>query len=191
VWLSLFFTTRKPEKTNRITDGNIPSVIITDGHNSVSNSVGIYQRPISIGETVGIYRGKYSIGIYRPFRRWGIQFVWKYATAWWRQMILPMKLPRNSNWDSRTVTWHCYRRNHRWNHRQNVSVGDSIRKNHYIPTHLPTLSSSVSPSSSFPSHLSPPKLQPTSLPSQLSTILNTSTQVNFLYLVRGHNIRFL
>jgi len=145
------------------------SVIITDGHNSVSKSVDIY----------------------RPFRRRGIQFVWKYATAWWSQAILPTELPRDSNWDSRTVTWHFHRRKHRWNHRRNESVGDSIGKNHYIPTHLPTLSSSVSPSSSFPSHLSPPKLQPTSLPSQLSTILNTSTQVNFLYLVRGHNIRFL
>ena len=141
------------------------SVIITDEHNSVSKSVGIYRR--------------------------GIQFVWKYATTWWRQTILPTELSRDSNWDSRIVTWHFHRRKHQWNHRRNKSVSDSIEKNHYIPTHLPTLSFSVSPSSSFPSHLSPPKLQPTSLPSQLSTILNTSTQVNFLYLVRGHNIRFL
>jgi len=164
------FTTRKPEKTNEITDGTIPSVIITYGHNSISKSVGIYRRTI-------------FVGIYRLFRRRGIQFVWKYATAWWRQTILPTEWLRDSNWDSRTVTRHF--------HRQNESIGDSIGKNHYIPTHLPTLSSSVSPSSSFPSHLSPLKLQPTSLPSQLSTILNTSTQVNFLYLVRGHNIRFL
>jgi len=142
-----------------------PSVIITDEHNSISKSVGIY----------------------RPFRRLGMQFVWKYATTWWRQTILLTELPRDSNWDSRTMMWHY----HRWNHRRIHSVGDSIRKKHYIPTHLPTLSFSVSPSSSFPSHLSPPKLQPTSLLSQLSTILNTSTQVNFLYLVRGHNIRFL
>jgi len=147
-----------------------PSVIIIDGNNSVSNSVGIYRWPISIGKTVGIYRRKYFIGIYRPFRRRGVQFVWKYATAWWRQPILPMKLPRDLNWDSRTVTWHCHWRNHR----RTVSVGDSIGKNHYIPTHLPTLSFSVSPSS-FPSHLSPPELQPTSLTSQLSTILNMST----------------
>jgi len=168
------FTTRKPEKTNGITDWTISSVIITDGHNSISKSVGIYRRTI-------------SVGIYRLFRRRGIQFVWKYVTMWWRQTILPTEWPRDSNWDSRSVTRHFHRRNHR----RNESVGDSIGKNHYIPTHLPTLSSSVSPSSSFPSHLSPPKLQPTSLPSQLSTILNTSTQVNFLYLVRGHNIRFL
>ena len=40
------FTTRKPEKSNGITDGNIPSVMITDGHNSVSKSVGIYRRNI-------------------------------------------------------------------------------------------------------------------------------------------------
>ena len=51
-------TTRKPEKTNGITDENIPSVIIIDEHNSVSTSVGIYRRPQSVGETVGIYRQK-------------------------------------------------------------------------------------------------------------------------------------
>ena len=107
-------TTRKPEKTNGITNGNIPSVIITDGHNFVSKFVGIYRRPQSVGDTVGIYRRKYSVGIYRPCRRWGIQFVWKYAMAWWRQTILPTKWPRDSNWDSRTVTWHY----HRWNHRR-------------------------------------------------------------------------
>jgi len=39
-----------------------------------------------------------------------------------------------------------------WNHQRLHSVGDSIRKNHYIPAHLPTLSSSVSPSSSFTFH---------------------------------------
>jgi len=48
-------TTRKPEKTNGITNGNIPSVIITDGHNFVSKFVGIYRRPQSVGDTVGIY----------------------------------------------------------------------------------------------------------------------------------------
>ena len=51
-----------------------------------------------------------------------------------------------------------------------------------ICTHLPTLSSSVSPSSSFPSHLSPPKLQPNTHP-KLSTILNTSTQVSYILYV--------
>jgi len=75
-------TTRKPDKTNRITDGNILSVIFTDGHNSVSKFVGIYRRPKSISETVGIYRWTISVGVYRPFHRWGIPFVWKYATAW-------------------------------------------------------------------------------------------------------------
>jgi hypothetical protein len=68
-----FSTTRKPEKTNRITNGIFPSVIITDGNNSVSKSVDIYRRHKLIGNTVGIYR---------RFRRRGIQFVWKYATAW-------------------------------------------------------------------------------------------------------------
>jgi len=177
-------TTRKPKKTNGITNRIFPSVIITDGNNSVSKSVGIYQRHKPVGETVGIYRRFISVGIYRRFRRQGIQFVWKYATAWWRQAILPMELPRDSNRDSRTVTWHCHRRNHRWS----ISVGDSIGKNHYMPTYLPTLSSSVSPSSSFSSHLSPPKLQLPSQtaakhPSQLSTIFNTSTQVSYILYV--------
>jgi hypothetical protein len=66
-------TTRKSEKINGITDGIFPSVIYTDGNNSVSKFVGIYRRNQPIGETVGIYRW---------FRRRGIQFVWKYATAW-------------------------------------------------------------------------------------------------------------
>jgi len=69
------FTTRKLEKTNGITDGNIPSVIITDGHNSISKSVSIYRRPQFVGDTVGIYRRNISVGIYRLCRRWGIQFV--------------------------------------------------------------------------------------------------------------------
>lgn len=67
------YTTRKPEKTNGITDGIFPSVIITDRNNSVSKFVGIYRRPKPVCKTVGIYR---------QFRRQGIQFVWKYATAW-------------------------------------------------------------------------------------------------------------
>jgi hypothetical protein len=46
------YTTRKPEKTNGITDGIFPSVIYTDGNNSVSKSVGIYRRT----QPVGIYR---------------------------------------------------------------------------------------------------------------------------------------
>jgi hypothetical protein len=48
-------TTRKPEKTNGITYGIFPSVIYTDGNNSVSKSVGIYRRNKPVGETVGIY----------------------------------------------------------------------------------------------------------------------------------------
>jgi len=83
------YTTRKPEKSNGITDGNIPSVIYTDGHNSVSKSVGIYRRNHFVGDAVGIYRRNISVGIYRRFHRRNIQFVWKYATAWWRQAILP------------------------------------------------------------------------------------------------------
>ena len=92
-------------------------------------------------------------------------------------------LPRDLNCDSRIVTWYFHRRHHRWKE----SVSDSVGKNHYMPNR-PTLSSSVSPSSSFPSHLSPPKLQLPSQtaakhPSQLSTILNMSTQVSYILYV--------
>jgi hypothetical protein len=111
-------TIRKPKKTNGITDRIFPLVIYTDGNNSVSKSLGIYRRNKPVGETISIYQWKYFVGIYRRFRRRGIQFVWKYATAWWRQVILPMELPRDSNWYSRIVTWHFHRWNHRWNHRQ-------------------------------------------------------------------------
>jgi len=86
-WFSEYFlfenTSRNPEKT----DGIFPSLIITDGNNSVSKSVGIYQRPSSVGEMVGIYRWNISVGIYRPFLRRSIQFVWKDATAWWRAVF--------------------------------------------------------------------------------------------------------
>jgi len=70
------FTTRKPEKSNGITDGIFPSVIYTDGNNSVSKSVGIYRQNKSIGDTVGIYRRNISVGIYRRCRRRSIQFIW-------------------------------------------------------------------------------------------------------------------
>jgi len=66
-------TTRKPEKTNGITDRIFLSVIYTDENNSVSKFVGIYRRKKPVGETVGIYQ---------RFHRRGIQFFWKYATAW-------------------------------------------------------------------------------------------------------------
>jgi len=81
-WQERENTTRKPEKSNGITDGNIPSVIYTDGHKSVSKSVGIYRRNHSVGNSVGRYRRNMSVGIYRRFHRRHIQFVWKYATAW-------------------------------------------------------------------------------------------------------------
>ena len=49
-------TTRKPEKTNEITDRNIQSVVITNELNSVLKSVGIHRRTI--------------------------HFVWEDATTW-------------------------------------------------------------------------------------------------------------
>jgi len=138
-------------------------VIITDGHCSVRNSVGIYQR----NTTVGIYR--------RNYRR-NIQNKKKDGSLTWNflQAILPMELPRDSNRDLRTMTWSIHRQNCWQNHRQNESVGDSIGKSEYITT-LPTLSSPISPSSSS-SQLSPPKLQTTTQ----KKIFLFSTQVIFL-----------
>jgi len=81
-------------------------------------------------------------------------------------MILPTEWPRDSNRDLRTVTWPIYHQNYRRVYQQDVSVGDSIGKSQYIHT-LPTLSSSISPSSS-PSQLSPPKLQTTTHPLKIS-----------------------
>jgi hypothetical protein len=51
----ILFTTRKPEKSNGITEGIFSSVIYTDGNNSVSKSVGIYRRIYSVGNSIGIY----------------------------------------------------------------------------------------------------------------------------------------
>jgi len=87
------------------------------------------------------------------------------------------KLPRDSNWDSRIVTW---RVTDGITDESNPSVIPSEKT--IICTHLPILSSSISPSSSFPSHLSPPKLQPNTHP-KLSTILNMSTQVSYILYV--------
>jgi len=91
-------------------------------------------------------------------------------------------MTEDSNQDLRTVTWRIHRQNYRRVYRQNLSVGDSIGKSQYIHT-LPILSSSISPSSS-PSQLSPPKLQPTTLPNSLPLL----TQVSYTF-VRGQNIR--
>jgi len=96
-----------------------------------------------------------------------------------------MILPTDSNRDSRPVTSHFHRQNHRWNHQHNVFVGDSIGKSHYIPTSL-TLFSSVSPSScpsSFPSHLSPLKLQPTTHPNSPLFSTQALKFLIFLYVV--------
>ena len=179
-------TTRKPEKTNGITDGNIQSVVITDELNSVSKSDGIYDglTPSEIrsvytdGNIPSVYTDRISDGLYILFgkmqRRGDVEFV---------QTILPMEWPRDSNWDSRTVTWHC----HRWNHRRNISVGDSIGKNHYIhplcrhsPLFLLLLLSH--PTSPLPNCSQPP----------IPTLhYFQHKHSSFLYLVRGHNIRFL
>jgi len=157
----------------------------TNGNNSVSKSVGIYRRIYSISNSVGIYRRNMFIGIYRRnmfigiYRRCcrrSIQFVWKYTTAWWRQAILPtditegFKLRQQYSDVALSPTESLTEYVRRW-----------CRRKKPLYT-LPTLSSSVSPSSSFSSHLSPPKLQPNTHP-KLSTILNTSTQVSYILYV--------
>ena len=144
-------------------------MIITDGHCSVRNSVGIYQR----NTTVGIYR--------RNYRR-NIQNKKKDGSLTWNclRAILPMESPRDSNQDLRTVTWSI----HRQNCRQNESVGDSIGKSEYITT-LPTLSSPISPSSSS-SQLSPPKLQTTTQKKS-----PFSQHKSYFFKFCGHNIRVL
>jgi len=169
------FTTRKPEKSNGITDGN----------NSVSKSVGIYRRNHSVGNAVGIYRRNDSVGIYHWFtdriyissgntqRHGDVRRFY-----WW-------KVPRDSNCDSRTVTWRCHRRHNRRNHRRKESVGDSVRKSHYMHPSADTLILCFSffffPIPPLPSQ-TPPKLQSNTHP-KLSTILNTSTQISYILYV--------
>jgi hypothetical protein len=76
------YTTRKPAKTNRITDVIFSSVILTDGNNSISNSVGIYRQHNSVGDPISIYRRHIFVGIYQPYRLQPIQFVWIDVTVW-------------------------------------------------------------------------------------------------------------
>jgi hypothetical protein len=96
------------------------------------------------------------------------------------QMILPTEWLRDSNWDSHTVTWHCRRRN--------VSVGDSIGKNHYIhPLNRYSLPLFLLLLLSHPT--SP--LSNCSQPPIPTLHYSQHKHSSFLYLVRGHNIRFL
>jgi len=89
-----------------------------------------------------VYTDKVCPSIYTDSITYGLNSF--FGKLQWRddvdffQMILPMEWPRDSNWDLRTVTWHCHRRTHQQVYRRNVSVGDSIGKSEYIPT-LPTL----------------------------------------------------
>ena len=98
------------------------------------------------------------------------------------------KLPRDSNWEGRTVTWRCHRRHHRRNTRRKYSVGDSVGKNHYMPPSADILFLCFS----FFFFPIPP------LPSQTAAKHPSQTlhysqyeHSSFLYLVCGHNIRFL
>ena len=128
---------------------------------------------------MSVYTDRISNGLYILFgkmqRRGDVEFF---------QTILPTEWPRDSNWDSCTVTWHCHQRNHR----RNVSVDDSISKNHYIRPlcrHSLPLFLLLLLFFFFFFPIPPlPSQTATNHPSQLSTILNTSTQVSYtLYVV--------
>jgi len=124
------------------------------------------------GISLSVYTDRIADGLYSLFGK-----LQRCGNVDFFQMSLPTEWPRDSNRDSRTVTWHF--------HRRNLSVGDSIGKSHYIPT-MPTLSSSISPSSSpssFPSHLSPPKLQPTTHPNSPLFSIQALKFLILLYMV--------
>jgi len=91
------------------------------------------------------------------------------------------KLSRDSNWDSRTVTWHC----HRWS----TSVGDFVEKNHYMHPSADTLFLCFSffffPIPPLPSQTAAPlpNCSQTPIPNSPLYILNTSTQVSYILYV--------
>jgi len=95
------------------------------------------------------------------------------------------KLPRDSNWDSHTVTWHC----HRQNHRRSTSIGDSVGKNHYMHPSADTLFLCFSffffPIPPLPSQTTAPlpNCSQTRIPNSPLYILNTSTQVSYILYV--------
>ena len=165
---SIIYTTRKPEKSNGITDGNISSVIYTDGHNSVSKSVGF---------TDGIYISSGNTQRHGDVRR-----------------FYRRKVPRDSNCDSRTVTWRFHRRHHRRNHRRKhrrkYSVDDSVEKKHYMHPSADTLFLCFSfffffPIPPLPSQTAAPlpNCSQTPIPNSPLYILNTSTQVSYILYV--------
>jgi hypothetical protein len=100
------------------------------------------------------------------------------------------KLPGDSNWDSRTVTWHCHRRNHQRKHRRKYSVGDSVGKKHYMHPSVDTLFLYFSFFFFFlipplPSRTAAPlpNYSQTPIPNSPLYILNTSTQVSYIVYV--------
>ena len=132
---------------------------------------GIFLSVYTVGFTDGIYISSGNTQRHGDVRRF------------YRQ-----KVPRDSNCDSRTVTWRCHRRHHRRNHRRKESVG----KNHYKHPSADTLILCFS-FFFFP-------IPPLPLPNSSQTAAKHPSQTlhysqhehsSFLYLVRGHNIRFL
>ena len=186
--LNALCTTRKPEKTNGITDGIFPSVIITDGNNSVSNSVGIYRQHKPVSETVGIYR---------RFRRLFRRYI---------PTVSPMGYiySLSGNMQRRGDVRRFYRRNYRgiqteiavqWRGTVTDGITDGV-----LPSVIPSEKTIICPRicrHSLPLFLLLLLSHPTSpLPNCSQTPIPTlhysqHEHSSFLYLVRGHNIRFL
>jgi len=108
------------------------------------------------------------------------------------QTNLPTEIPRDSNPDSQAGTCRYHRRNQWQIYRRNIpSMSPSVKTSIYcLCRHSLFLSSSVSPSSSpsSTSHLSPPKLQPTTHLNSPLFSTQASTQVSYTF-VCDHNIR--
>jgi hypothetical protein len=77
------------------------------------------------GNISSIYTDRIADGLYSLFGK-----MQRCGDVEFFQTILPTEWPRDSNWDSRIVTWHFHWRNHR----RERFVSDSIGKSHYIRT---------------------------------------------------------
>jgi hypothetical protein len=125
----------------------IPSPILSVYTDGITQSAirWVYTDGITLSAIWSVYTDKIFLSVYTDCIADGLYSLFGKMQRCGDVEFFQTILPTDSNWDSRTVTWHFHRRNHQWNHRRIHSVGDSIGKSHYIPP-LPTLSSSVSPS---------------------------------------------
>jgi len=157
---------------------------------------GIFPSVILPVYTDGIILSVYTIGIYRRHRQRHEIFFENCngGTTWILfRRIYRRNIPRDSTLDSQVGKCRYHWRNQRRIYRRNISsVSPSVNASIYcLCRHSLFLSSSVSPSSSpssSTSHLSPPKLQPTTHLNSPLFSTQASTQVSYTF-VRGHNIR--